>query len=67
MLEVRSTKKKMREDAVPLSERAPVFSPDVTNFVADERVFLDSLLRRERGGEQGVIVINVLRSSILAV
>lgn len=52
---------------MPLSERAPVFSPDVTNFVADERVFLDSLLRRERGGEQGVIVINVLRSSILAV
>lgn len=49
LLEVRSTKRKMREDAVPLSERAPVFSPDVTNFVADERVFLDSLLRRERG------------------
>lgn len=52
LLEVRSTKKKMREDAVPLSERAPVFSPDVTNFVADERVFLDSLLRRERGGSR---------------
>lgn len=46
------SKKKMREDAVPLSERAPVFSPDVTNFVADERVFLDSLLRRERGGSR---------------
>lgn len=29
LLELRSTKKKkkMREDAVPLSERAPVFSP----------------------------------------
>lgn len=38
---------------MPLSERAPVFSPDVTNFVADERVFLDSLLRREGGGGAG--------------